>query len=64
MTAGYATLWPSGSPTPTVASVNADPSGRAVANQALIGVRDGTALAITSATSHVIVDVHGWFVAG
>lgn len=64
MTAGYATLWPSGSSMPTVASVNADPSGRSVTNQALIGVRDGTARAIASSASHVVVDVHGWFVAG
>jgi alpha/beta hydrolase fold len=63
-TAGYATAWPAGSSTPTVASVNADPSGRAVANQAFIGVQGGLAQAVASAPAHVVIDVHGWFLAG
>lgn len=63
-TAGFAVLWPNGAPAPTVASVNADPSGRAVANGAFVSVRGGAAQAMASAPAHVVVDVHGWFLAG
>jgi hypothetical protein len=61
---GYAAAWPSGTPVPTVASVNADPSGRAVANQAFIGVAGGDAQVVSSSSSHVIIDVAGAFLAG
>jgi hypothetical protein len=61
---GYAAAWPTGTPVPTVASVNADPSGRAVANQAFVGVAGGDAQVVSSSSSHVIIDVAGAFLAG
>jgi hypothetical protein len=61
---GYAAAWPTGTPVPTVASVNADSSGRVVANQAFIGVAGGNAQVVSSSSAHVIIDVAGTFLAG
>ncbi len=59
---GYTTLWPTGTSRTITASVNADPSGRAVANQAFVGLSGGTAQVLTTSSAHLTIDVNGWFV--
>ncbi len=59
---GYTTLWPTGTSRTITASVNADPSGRAVANQAFVGLVGGSAQVLTTSSAHLTIDVNGWFV--
>lgn len=62
---GFLTVWPSGAPRPTASNLNMVP-GQTVPNMVVVGL--GTAGAVSlfnfAGSSHVIVDVAGWFDAG
>ena len=59
--AGFVTVSPCGSSTPTVSTLNLGP-GEVVANVAATAVGgDGTVCVYTSAAMHVVVDLEGWF---
>lgn len=62
--AGYATVWPCGTPMPEASNVNFGRGGTA-ANGVIapIGV-DGSVCIFTSADAHLIVDISGWFTGG
>ena len=62
--AGYATVWPCGTPMPEASNVNFGRGGTA-ANGVIapIGV-NGSVCIFTSADSHLIVDISGWFTGG
>jgi hypothetical protein len=58
---GYLTVFPCGFPIPPSSNLNYR-AGRDVANQVVAGIGAGGQICITSfATSHVVVDVLGWF---
>ena len=62
--AGYATVWPCGTPMPDASNVNFARGGTA-ANGVIAPIgRDGSVCIFTSADSHVIVDIAGWFTGG
>jgi len=62
--AGFATVWPCGTPMPEASNVNFGRGGTA-ANGVIapIGV-DGSVCIFTSADAHLIVDISGWFTGG
>ena len=58
--AGFATVWPTGSPQPTVSSLNADFACQNVANLVTVPVgADGFISLYSSASADFIVDVQG-----
>ena len=62
--AGYATVWPCGTPMPDASNVNFARGGTA-ANGVIAPIgRDGSVCIFTSADSHLIVDIAGWFTGG
>lgn len=62
--AGYATVWPCGSPMPTASNVNFGQGGTA-ANGVIAPIgADGSVCVFTSANAHLIVDIAGWFTGG
>ena len=62
--AGFATVWPCGTPMPQASNVNFGQGGTA-ANGVIapIGV-DGSVCIFTSADAHLVVDIAGWFTGG
>ena len=59
--AGYLTVYPCDQPRPTASNVNYT-AGHDTADAAIVGVAaDTTVCVFTSATTHVVVDVNGWF---
>lgn len=64
-TAGFVTVYPTGTPTPGTSSVNFQP-GKTVPNLALVGLGSNgrISLANSSGNTPVIVDVSGWFSGG
>lgn len=62
--AGYATVWPCGTPRPDASNVNFVNRGT-VANLVIAPLAaDGSICIHTSADSHLIVDIAGWFTGG
>ncbi len=62
--AGYATVWPCGSPMPNASNVNFGQGGTA-ANGVIAPIgADGSVCIFTSADAHLIVDIAGWFTGG
>ena len=62
--AGFATVWPCGTPMPDASNVNFGQGGTA-ANGVIAPVgADGTVCIYTSADAHLIVDISGWFTGG
>ncbi len=62
--AGHLTVWPCGSPRPTASNLNYGRGG-VVANAVVSQVdATGEVCVVSHATSHVIVDVGGWFGSG
>ena len=62
--AGFATVWPCGSPMPEASNVNFGRGGTA-ANGVIAPIgADGSVCIFTSADSHLIVDISGWFTGG
>ncbi len=63
--AGFVTVWPSGSVRPLASSVNFVP-GQVVANQvvAQVGAGGRVSLFNSAGSSHLVVDVAGWFPVG
>ena len=58
---GYLTLWPSGQSQPLVSTVNSD--GRIKSNAAIVPAGSSGAITVfASSTTHVILDVNGYFV--
>jgi hypothetical protein len=58
--AGYASVWPTGSPMPTVSSANTDVAGQTVANMVTVPVgADGFVSIYSSIGADYIVDVQG-----
>ncbi len=58
--AGYASVWPTGSPMPTVSSANTDVAGQTVANMVTVPVGvDGFVSIFSSIGADYIVDVQG-----
>jgi Tol biopolymer transport system component len=59
---GFLTVFPSGAPAPNAANVNFTP-GATVGNSVVMSLGTGGAVSIlnSSGTSHVVVDVLGWF---
>ena len=58
------TLWPSGSPRPFINTM-VDPSGRVVANNAIIAAGTGGSIDIySSGNTELVLDVNGYFVEG
>jgi hypothetical protein len=62
---GFLTVWPCGSPMPVASNVNYLGAGAVEPNMVLVPV-DGTGevCVFTHASSHVLVDVAGWFSSG
>lgn len=58
---GFLTIWPGTGPRPQTSAVNFDAAGRTVANQVVVGITDGVASVFASATTHIVVDVTGFF---
>ena len=62
--AGFATVWPCGSPMPEASNVNFGRGGTA-ANGVIAPIgADGSVCIFTSADAHLIVDIAGWFTGG
>jgi peptidoglycan hydrolase-like protein with peptidoglycan-binding domain len=62
--AGFATVWPCGTPMPDASNVNFG-SGGTAANGVIAPVgADGSVCVFTSADAHLIVDIAGWFTGG
>lgn len=62
--AGFATVWPCGSPMPEASNVNFARGGTA-ANGVIAPIgADGSVCIFTSADAHLIVDISGWFTGG
>ncbi len=62
--AGYATVWPCGTPMPDASNVNFAQGGTA-ANGVIAPIgADGSVCVFTSANAHLIVDIAGWFTGG
>src|SRR5204862_115715 len=59
--AGFLTVYPCDAPLPVASNVNYT-AGESVADAAIVGLAaDGTVCVYTSAASHVVVDLNGWF---
>jgi cell wall-associated NlpC family hydrolase len=59
--AGFLTVYPCDAPLPVASNVNYT-AGASVADAAVVGLAaDGTVCVFTSAASHVVVDLNGWF---
>ena len=62
--AGYLTVWPCSAPRPTASNVNYIP-GQTVANAVIAPVdANGEVCFYSYATSHLLVDINGWFTSG
>jgi len=62
--AGFATVWPCGTPMPDASNVNFARGGTA-ANGVIAPIgADGSICIFTSANAHLIVDIAGWFTGG
>jgi hypothetical protein len=62
--AGFATVWPCGTPQPDASNVNFA-AGATVANGVVAPIgSDGSICVATSADAHLLVDVAGWFTSG
>jgi hypothetical protein len=62
--AGFATVWPCGTPMPDASNVNFARGGTA-ANGVIAPIgADGSVCIFTSANAHLIVDIAGWFTGG
>lgn len=62
--AGYATVWPCGTPMPDASNVNFARGGTA-ANGVIAPIgADGSVCVFTSDNAHLIVDIAGWFTGG
>jgi hypothetical protein len=62
--AGYATVWPCGTPMPDASNVNFA-RGATAANGVIAPIgADGSVCVFTSAHPHLIVDIAGWFTGG
>jgi hypothetical protein len=57
---GYLSIWPAGSSQPVVSTLNAL-KGQVVANAALVPSVGGSVKVFVSDTSHVVIDVNGYF---
>ncbi len=62
--AGFATVWPCGTPMPEASNVNFG-RGATAANGVIAPIgADGSVCIYTSADAHLIVDISGWFTGG
>ena len=62
--AGFATVWPCGTPQPDASNVNFA-NGATVANGVVAPIGpDGSVCVATSAGAHLLVDIAGWFTGG
>jgi hypothetical protein len=62
--AGFATVWPCGTPQPDASNVNFA-RGATVANGVVAPIGpDGSVCVATSADAHLLVDIAGWFNGG
>jgi len=62
--AGFATVWPCGTPQPEASNVNFA-AGATVANGVVAPIGpDGSVCVATSADAHLLVDIAGWFAGG
>jgi hypothetical protein len=62
--AGYATVWPCGTPMPDASNVNFA-AGATAANGVVAPIGAGGSICVfTSANAHLIVDIAGWFTGG
>jgi hypothetical protein len=60
---GFVTLYRCGDARPNTSTLNVG-AGATTANSAIVAVGDsGSICVFTAATTHVIIDVNGWFVA-
>ena len=58
---GYLTMWPTGEPQPLVSTLNSD--GRVKANAAIVPAgTDGKISVYVTDSTHVIIDINGYFV--
>jgi len=61
---GYATVWPCGTSRPTASNINFT-AGKRIANGVVAPIGDNGSVCIyTHASTHVVVDVAGWFSGG
>jgi hypothetical protein len=62
--AGFATVWPCGTPQPEASNVNFL-AGATVANGVIAPIGPGGSVCVaTSADAHLLVDIAGWFSGG
>lgn len=59
--AGYVSIIPSAAQAGSVSNLNVDDAGQTIANQVIVPVVDGTVTIYSAITTHVIVDVAGWY---
>jgi glucose/arabinose dehydrogenase len=59
--AGYVQAWPARSRRPQTAVINAEAAGQVVSNAAVLPVTNGRIVLYTQASTHVIVDVLGYY---
>jgi hypothetical protein len=60
---GHITLYPAGSPRPTVSNLNLDRAGQTIANQAVVKIGQGGRVTVsTVTTTHLVADIAGYFV--
>lgn len=65
--AGYVTVFPTGTATPAVSSVNFSSAGQTVANAVTVKVGTGGSVTLRNGSTrpvHLIADVSGWYTAG
>jgi hypothetical protein len=57
----YATAWPAGLPWPTASNANVEWAGQIVPVATTTRLGGGSVSLLSSVSSHVVVDVAGWF---
>lgn len=58
---GYVSAYSPGTAIPDTSTVNSDAAGQTIANLGFVKVSGGSVAAYSSATTHLLVDVFGWF---
>ena len=58
---GYVSAFATGSGVPSTSTVNSDSAGQTIANFGIVKVGGTMVSALTSSTTHLVVDAYGWF---
>lgn len=58
---GYFTLWPSGTPRPLVANLNATTAGQTIPNAAIVTLDSEAMDVFTQSGAHLVLDLFGYY---